>query len=122
MPTYTYRCETCQGRFELHLTYQEYGQEQVRCPNCAGEQVERVIQPIRIARSEESRLESLADPEQLAGIEDDPRALGKMMRRMSSELGEEMGPEFDEVVDRLEKGQKPEEIEKDLPDLGAGDL
>ncbi len=42
-----------------------------------------------------------------------------MMRDMSRELGEDMGPEFDEVVDRLEKGQSPEEIERDLPDLGA---
>jgi len=24
------------------------------------------------------------------------------------------------VVDRLEKGQSPEEIEKEMPDLGAG--
>jgi len=61
----------------------------------------------------------LSDPEQLAGLEDDPQTLGKMMRRMSRELGEDMGPEFDEVVDRLEKGQPPEEIEKDLPDLGS---
>jgi len=37
---------------------------------------------------------------------------------MSREMGEEMGPEFDEVVDRLEGGQSPEEIEKDLPELG----
>jgi len=32
-----------------------------------------------------------------------------------------MPPEFDEVVDRLEKGQSPEDIERDLPDL-ANDL
>lgn len=43
------------------------------------------------------------------------------MREMSRELGEDMGAEFDEVVDRLEKGQSPEEIERDLPDLGAGE-
>jgi hypothetical protein len=77
-----------------------------------------------VAKSEESRLEDLADPSALAGLEDDPKALGKMMRRMGSELGEEMPPEFDEVVDRLEAGQSPEEIEKALPDLanaeGAG--
>jgi hypothetical protein len=42
-----------------------------------------------------------------------------MMRQMSRELGEDMGPEFDEVVDRLEKGQSPEDIEHDLPDLGS---
>ena len=41
------------------------------------------------------------------------------MRQMGSEAGEELGPEFDEVVGRLEAGQTPEDIEKELPDLGA---
>ena len=31
-----------------------------------------------------------------------------------------MGPEFDEVIDRLEAGQSPEEIESAMPDLGGG--
>jgi hypothetical protein len=29
-----------------------------------------------------------------------------------------MPPEFGEVVDRLEKGQSPEDIEQAMPDLG----
>jgi hypothetical protein len=65
-------------------------------------------------------LENLADPSSLEGLEDDPRALGQMMRKMSKETGEEMGPEFDEVIDRLEAGQSPEDIEKAIPDLGEG--
>ncbi|NIW46821.1 MAG: hypothetical protein GWN30_19315, partial [Gammaproteobacteria bacterium] len=36
-------------------------------------------------------------------------------------MGEDLGPEFDEVIDRLEKGQSPDEIEEALPDLGADD-
>jgi hypothetical protein len=43
-----------------------------------------------------------------------------MMRKMGNEIGEQMPPEFGEVVGRLEKGQSPEEIEQDMPDLGAG--
>jgi hypothetical protein len=42
-----------------------------------------------------------------------------MMRRMGKEMGEDVPPEFDEVVDRLESGQNPEEIESALPDLGG---
>jgi len=103
------------------MTYQEFDQKSVTCSHCGNDHITRIIKPVRVARSEESRLENLADPAALAGLEDDPQALGKMMRRMSSELGEEMGPEFDEVVDRLEKGQSPDEIEKDLPDLGLGE-
>ena len=59
------------------------------------------------------------DPDSmLAGLdEEDPRSLGRFMRKMSTEMGEDMGPEFDEVVKRLEKGQSPEEIEAAMPDL-----
>ena len=55
------------------------------------------------------------------GLEDDPKAMGHMMRKMGKEMGEDMPPEFDEVVDRLESGQSPEDIEKSIPDLGGGD-
>jgi hypothetical protein len=37
---------------------------------------------------------------------------------MGKEMGEDLPPEFDEVVGRLESGQSPEEIEKEIPDLG----
>lgn len=119
MPTYQYRCLDCQRRFEVFLTYAEYGQKQIKCPRCGSEHVQRRIGRIRVAKSEESRLESIADPTSLEGMEDDPKALGQMMRKMSNEMGEDLGPEFKEVVDRLESGQDPEEIEKSLPDLGG---
>ena len=32
-------------------------------------------------------------------------------------MGEDLGDEFGEVVERLEKGQKPEDIERAMPDL-----
>lgn len=120
MPTYEYRCLDCRRRFSLFFTYAEYGKKPAICPHCHSENVQRRINRVRIARSEESRLESLADPSTLAGLEDDPRALGRMMREMSREAGEDMGPEFDEVIDRLEAGQSPEDIEKELPELAEG--
>jgi Flp pilus assembly protein TadB len=43
------------------------------------------------------------------------------MRHMSSEMGEDLGDEFDEVVGRLEAGESPESIEETLPDLGGAD-
>jgi len=42
---------------------------------------------------------------------------------MSDEIGEDLGPEFDEVVGRLEAGEDPDEIEESMPDLlGEGGL
>ena len=84
----------------------------------------RLIPRVRVAKSEESRLDSLAgdisNPAALAGLENDPQAMGRMMRKMGNEMGEELPPEFSDVVDHLEKGQSPEEIEKEMPDLGSG--
>jgi putative FmdB family regulatory protein len=119
MPNYLYICRNCKKRFEIFMSYSEYGTRPVHCPHCQSDQVQRRIGRVRFARSEESRLESLADPSSLDGLEDDPKALGRMMRQMSHEMGEEMGPEFDEVVDRLEAGQSPDDIEKAIPDLGG---
>ena len=118
MPFYQYLCLNCRRRFETFMSYSEYGSNAVHCPHCNSDQVRRRIGRVRVARSEESRLEDLADPGNLAGLEDDPKALGRMMRKMSHEMGEDMGPEFDDVIDRLESGQSPEEIEQAMPELG----
>ena len=126
MPLYDYVCLDCRQRFDVFMTYAEYGTRPVTCSHCKNGNVRRRVPRVRMAKSEESRMDSLAgdfsDPSALAGLENDPKALGQMMRKMGNELGEEMPPEFSEVVDRLEKGQSPEDIEKELPDLGGEDM
>lgn len=61
------------------------------------------------------------DPEgMMAGLdEDDPRSLGRFMKKMSSEMGEDLGDDFNEVVDRLESGESPESIEQSMPELAG---
>jgi len=64
-------------------------------------------------------MESMADDfSGIEGLDEDPKAMGRMMRKMGKEMGEDLPPEFNEVVGRLESGQSPEEIEKAVPDLG----
>ncbi len=125
MPIYEYRCADCGRRTSLFIRSMSQDLQPV-CRACGSENMSRLISRVSVVRSEESRLESLADPSNLAGLdEDDPRSLGRFMRQMSQEMGEDLGPEFDEVVDRLESGQSPEEIEESMPDLGedlGGDM
>jgi len=126
MPTYQYRCLDCKRRFDVFITYAEYGSVPVVCSHCHSTNIQRRIGRIRIGRSEESRMDNFMDmdPSSLEGLEDNPQALGRMMRKMKEEMGSEgdddIGPEFDEVVDRLEKGQSPEDIEKAMPELTEG--
>jgi len=120
MPTYDFICNACEQRFDIFITFSEYGKKSVNCSHCGSDKVRRRMTKVRIAKTDEGRLESVAnDFSGFEGLEDDPKALGKMMRKMGGEMGEDLPAEFDEVVDRLEAGQSPEEIESVLPDLGG---
>jgi putative FmdB family regulatory protein len=122
MPTYDFICNHCEKRFDVFMTFSEYGNKPVHCAHCGSDKVRRRMTKIRVAKSEGSRLESMAnDFPGMDDLEDDPQALGQMMRKLGGETGESLPPEFDEVVDRLEAGQSPEEIESALPDLGLDD-
>ncbi len=122
MPVYEYRCQDCHRLVRLTFTFSEYGKVEPVCTFCNSHNLTRRIGRVVLAKSEDTRMDTLMDDSALAGLdEDDPRSLGKFMRKMSNEMGEDMGDEFNEVVDRLEKGESPESIEHSMPDLGAND-
>jgi hypothetical protein len=95
--------------------------EPVVCPLCGSSRLERLLSRVRLLRSDETRMDSASDDAAWDSVdEDDPRAMARMVRRMGQELGEEVPPEFDEIVGRMEAGESPESIEQEFPDLGSG--
>lgn len=52
--------------------------------------------------------------------ENDPRALARMMRRMSELTGERIDGEMEEVVRKLEEGVDPEKLEEQLGGVETG--
>jgi hypothetical protein len=78
------------------------------------------VSKVALLKSEESRLDNLADPSLMSGLEgEDPRALASFMRRMSGEMGEPLDAEMSEVIDRLEAGESPESIDAAFPEIGG---
>ncbi|MGC9467222.1 MAG: FmdB family zinc ribbon protein [Anaerolineae bacterium] len=127
MPIYEYRCEECGRRFSVFWrSFSEVNESKINCKRCGSEHVRRLVSRVRMVRSEDSRLEDLADPSEWGDLdENDPKSMGRFMRKMMNEIGDEagdLGPEFEEVIDRLEAGQDPEEIEKEMPDLLGEDM
>lgn len=123
MPIYEYYCYDCTKRVNVFFrTMSAASDEAAACPTCTGRRLRRLVSRVRMLRSEESRMESMADDASLmSGLEsEDPRALAGFMRRMSDEMGEPLDPEMSEVMDRLEAGESPDAIEQSMPDL-AGD-
>jgi putative FmdB family regulatory protein len=122
MPIYEYYCGDCRRRVSVFFrTFSAASSEAAQCPRCEGENLRRLVSKVAVLKSEESRLDNMADPSFMAGLEnEDPRALAGFMRKMSDEMGEPMDPEMHEVIDRLEKGESPEDIEKSMPEMADG--
>ena len=119
MPTYDFRCLNCKKRFEMRIAYADYETAKITCPHCGSDTVTRLIGRVRVVGGSMQHLADMADPANMSQLEDDPRALGRAMKEMQSELGQDMGGEFKEVVDRLEKGQSADEIDQAFPDIGS---
>jgi predicted nucleic acid-binding Zn ribbon protein len=53
--------------------------------------------------------------------ENDPRAMGRMMRRMSELTGEKLDGQMEEVVRKLEEGTDPETLENEMGEMMGGE-
>ncbi|MGC8873067.1 MAG: FmdB family zinc ribbon protein [Chloroflexia bacterium] len=121
MPVYEYRCPRCRGRFSV-LVLRMDQEVQPQCPRCHTTEVQRLFSRFASPRSEEEQIESLADPSLLADVdENDPRSIARWARRMQRTLGEDLGEEFDEMIEELESGRWPEEEEEGAEGAGAAD-
>jgi putative FmdB family regulatory protein len=53
--------------------------------------------------------------------EDDPRQMASLMRKFTSETGIHLGDSMDEAISRMEAGEDPEQVEKEMGDLLSDD-
>jgi putative FmdB family regulatory protein len=100
MPIYEYRCSDC-GKKTQVLTLSLKSAVEPKCPHCGGVNLRKLVSRVAVLRSEESRLESLADPSSLSGLdENDPKSVARWMKKMGKEMGEEAGEDFDQEVEK----------------------
>ncbi|MDP2663206.1 MAG: zinc ribbon domain-containing protein [Dehalococcoidia bacterium] len=121
MPIYEYVCRSCKRRSSI--LFRSFSQvAEPACAHCGSRELKRLVSRFAVAKSEESRMDDLADPGKFGDLdENDPRSVARWARRMGDEMGEDLGPEFDEMVERMEGGEMPDDMEGgDDGDLGAG--
>ena len=110
MPIYEYRCRKCSKRFSL-LTLRVSEKPKPQCTHCGSRGADRLLSRFAMPKSEEARMESLADPSSLGGLDEkDPKSMARWMRKMGKEMGEDVaGEDFDQMVDEVETGGDEEE-------------
>jgi putative FmdB family regulatory protein len=121
MPIYEYRCGGCKRKVTI-LTLRVSEAVDPVCEHCGSRDLTRLMSRFALGRSEERRLDALADDASLAGLdENDPRSMARWMRKMGKELGEDAGEDFDDMVDELEAGGDLEGGGEDGEDDGSDD-
>jgi hypothetical protein len=141
MPIYEYYCPDNHTIYQFYAKTLAQGQTTPKCPDGPGLRMRKLVSAFAITTSgardetaekkpdaagsgdpaEDARMEAAmgAMENEFANIdENDPRAMARMMRRMSELTGEKLEGEMEEVVRKLEEGADPDSLEEQM---GAGD-
>ncbi len=115
MPIYEYTCLKCKRKMS-YLVLSPSSFKPV-CKHCHGTELEQLYSRFASPKSEERRLESLADPSSFAGLdENDPGSVARWMKKMGKEMGEDMGEDMDQIAEEAAE----EAAKGSLGDDGSG--
>lgn len=100
MPIYEYLCQDCRKRSSI-LVLNLRNPAPVSCRHCGSSKLDRLLSRFAVPKSEEARLESLADPSHFGGLdENDPQSVAQMMKKMSEEMGEDVGDDMEAMMEQ----------------------
>jgi putative FmdB family regulatory protein len=134
MPIYEFYCADCHTIFNF-LSRVVNTEKHPACPKCARPELERRMSVFAISKGRKEESEEAPDMddaqmerafESMAGEldsldEDDPRAAGRLMRKLFDASGMQMGHGMEEAIRRMEAGEDPEQIEAEMGDVLEGE-
>ena len=108
MPIYEYRCAACNRRTSVFVRSISAPVRAV-CEHCGSPRLTRLMSKFAVHRGAGS--DPFDDPGGFDDVdEDDPQSVARWARRMREESGEDLGPEFDQMIGRMEAGESPEDV------------
>src|SRR4030042_923944 len=108
MPIYEYRCQSCRRRVDIFV--QGFSPpETPSCTNGGSKELSRIYSAFAVRRSKQDRSvydDILSDGKLTRGLmHNDPRALAEWTRKMSRAADEDITPESQEIMDKLDRGE-----------------
>ena len=118
MPIYEFECRDCHRKTTALVLSRDKAAE-VRCKRCGGANLEKLFSRFATPKSEDARMDALADPSAMGDIdENDPKSMARWMKRMGREMGEDFGEDLDQAMEDEAAGGD----ESGGGDEGSGDL
>jgi putative FmdB family regulatory protein len=101
MPIYEYRCQDCHKRNTFLILTSHPSPPS--CKYCQRGNLDRLMSRFAAPKSEEARMEALADPSNFADVdENDPQSMARFIKKMGKEMGEDIGEDMDEAMDAMD--------------------
>jgi putative FmdB family regulatory protein len=122
MPIYEFYCAHCKKRMSFLVMKPDAFRP--ICKYCKREDLEQLYSRFASPRSEESRLESLADPSSFSGLdENDPGSVARWMKKMGKEMGEDIsGEDIDQMAEEAAQEAAGGGLDNDLGSPSSDDL
>jgi len=98
MPIYEYRCQTCNKKFSALIGITAEPDEE-RCPSCGGAETRRLVSRFARLRTEDDRIDEMADELEVMGEPDSPTQMRGMVREMGRAMDEDMSDEMEEMFE-----------------------
>jgi putative FmdB family regulatory protein len=110
MPIYEYECDSC-GTITSAIVLKPEQEADVRCAHCDGARLARIVSRFAIHKTESQRLNEF----DTRGPRDDTfykdnRNIGLWAKKRARELGADLGPQFDEVVEKARTTKHVEDL------------
>ena len=101
MPIYEFLCRDCRKRSSI-LVLNLRNLAPASCRHCGSSNVERLLSRFAAPKSEEARLQSLADSSNFGSLdENDPKSVARLMKQMGEEMGEDVGDDVEAMMDQV---------------------
>ena len=110
MPIYEYSCEDC-GRLTSQLVLKPNAVTPPQCRVCGSSRTRRVLSGFAYHRSEASRLAEFdASASSHPDFYRDSRNIGLWAKKRAQDMGVDLGPSFDETVEKARTGKILDEV------------
>ncbi len=108
MPVYEYRCGQCNRKFTA-LVGMTAEKDDETCPHCGSPNATRLVSRFARARSEDDRVDELADSLETMGEPDDPAQMRSMVKEMGKAMDEDLSEEMEEMFESDMEGKLEDE-------------
>jgi putative FmdB family regulatory protein len=98
MPLLRFQCEVCRNRFTLLVGVTSEPDDE-RCPHCGCSEVVRLVSRFSRVRSEEGRLDEIADKFESMSEPSSYSEMRQMAREFGSALDEDLSDELEEALE-----------------------